>query len=396
MSGRAWWPITIGVVVLLLVAAVLAATFDPEQPTALSEGWTSAMVEGADGAAMTDVFTVEEGFLAVGHRRDGERYEPAVWSSKDGRSWHPVMSDAFEARPAGGDDAVMRAVSVGTLTVAAGHEGDDPSGDGPVAFWVSSDEGKTWERVPHDDEVLVDGQVRDVTTSSDGSWIAVGSTDNPAGRRGSVWRSPDGRVWEVLSPKSTGEGDVAFNVVTTGGDGLLALGHDRGGGDGTKAPVWTSSDGTSWRQVRMPRDLLDATARVQDAIPWRQEGLLLAVDEGPSEASRIEVLSRLDTDVDDGTAWRSTTVAAGGTHAAALLDTGDGHVLLVGWAIIDGDPALRAWSTKDGQSWEPIEAPGLHDSTAAPAAIATDGSITVIVGTSDGESAVAWVHGAAG
>lgn len=395
MTGRAWWPITIGAVGLLIVAAVLATTIEPEQPTAMAEGWSSAMVEGADGAAMTDVFPVEEGFLAVGHRHDGERYEPAVWSSRDGQSWHPVGSDAFEARPAGGDDAVATALSVGELTVAAGHEGA-PSADGPVAFWVSQDQGETWERIPHDDEVLIAGQVRDVTTASDGSWIAVGSTGTDAGRRSRVWRSPDGRIWEVLSPETTGDGDVAFNVVTTGGDGLVALGTDRGSGDGSEAPLWTSSDGTAWRQVRMPSDLLDGTATVQDAIPWRQEGMLLAADVGPSDASRITVLSRLDTELDDGTAWESTTVTAGGAHATGLLDTGDGHVLLVGSVTVDGDPALRAWSTEDGQSWDPLEAPGLDASGAAPAAIATDGTVTVIVGTSGGEGAVAWVHGGPG
>lgn len=392
MTGRAWWPITIGAVVLLIVAAVLAVTVEPEQPTAMAEGWTSAMVEGAQGAAMTDVIPVEEGFLAVGHRREGDRYEPALWSSKDGQSWHPVGSDALEARPAGGDDAVITALSVGDLTVAAGHEGT-PSADGPVAFWVSQDEGQTWERVPHDDEVLIAGQVQDVTTAPDGSWIAVGSTETDAGRRGRVWRSPDGRIWEVLSPETTGDGDVSFNVVTTGGDGLVALGSDRGSGDGSEAPVWTSSDGTSWRQVRMPPDLLDGTATIRDAIPWRQEGMLLAADQGPSDASRITVLSRLDTDLDAGTAWKSAAVTAGGAHAAGLLETGDGHVLLVGSVTVDGDPAVRAWSTKDGQSWEPVEAPALDTSGAAPTAVATDGTITVIVGRSGEEGAVAWVHG---
>lgn len=395
MTGRSWWPITVAVVVLLIVAAVLAATFEPEQPTAMAEGWTSAMVEGADGAVMTDVSPVEQGFLAVGHHRESDRHRPAVWSSTDGRSWHPVRSDAFEARPAGGDDAVITALSVGEVTVAAGHEGA-PSADGPVAFWVSQDEGETWERVPHDDEVLVAGQLQDVTTASDGSWIAVGSTGTEAGRRGRVWRSPDGRIWEVLAPETTGDGDVAFNVVTTGGDGLVALGADRGSADGSEAPVWTSSDGISWRQVRMPSDLLDGTASVRDAIAWRQEGMLVVADEGPSDASRITVLGRLDTDLDDGTAWTSTTVASGGAHAGGLLDAGDGHVLLVGSVTVEGDPSVRAWSTRDGQSWEPVEAPGLVASGAAPTAIATDGTITVIVGSSDEHGATAWVHGGSG
>lgn len=396
MAGRAWRPITIVVVVLLVLAAVFAATFDPEQPSALVEGWSSATVQGADDAVMSDVVALTEGFLAVGHAREDGRYVPALWRSKSGHDWRRVDHDSFEVRSAGGDDAVMTTISTGQRTVVIGHEAG-PSDDGPVAVWVSPDEGESWDRLPHDEEVFVDGQVRDVTTSSDGSWIAVGSRPTDDGRRPEVWRSPDGRVWELIAPSTSADsGDVDMHVVTTGGDGLVAMGSGGHGDEGSRAPVWTSSDGVTWRQVRVPVEVLGSSATIRDAIAWRQEGMLAAADEGPEDASRLTVLSRLDSQLDDGTAWKSANVSGGGVHGVGLLDAGDGHVFLVGWATEDGQPSLTAWTSKDGQSWEPVEAPGLDAPGVTPTAITTSGTNTVIVGSSADDTAVAFVHGKAG
>lgn len=390
MRDRAWRPITLGVLALLAVAALLSTMLRPERSSALTEGWSTATVNGAGGAVMADVTSVTDGFLAVGHDEEGGGYVPAMWRSTSGHDWQRVQHEAFGTFAAGGDRAVMTAVSTDQkLIVVAGHEGG-PSEYGPVAFWVSDDQGTNWERVPHDDEVFLAGRVNDVTVSEDGSWIAVGARSVDDGNRASVWRSPDGRVWEIVAPTTTdATDDQSMHVVAPGGDGLVAMGRD-GSGQQRVDPVWTSSDGVTWRRAPLPDEVPDATATVRDVMPWRQEGMVVVLD-GGSDGSPVRVISRLDAKLDDVTSWRTATVVEDG-QAAGLVDSGDGHIFLVGTSTEAGSPTLAAWISKDAQTWEPVETSGLDAPGATPSAIATNGKNTVIVGSRDG-SAVAYVHG---
>lgn len=391
MRERAWRPITLGVLALLAVAAVLSTTLDPERSSALAEGWSTATVNGAEGGVMTDVTSVTDGFLAVGHGQQDGRQVPAMWRSTSGHDWQRVQHPAFEDLAAGGDQAVMTAISTDQkLIVVAGYEAGS-SEDGPVAFWVSDDQGTNWERVRHDDEVFLAGRVNDVTVSEDGSWIAVGARSVDDGTRASVWRSPDGRVWEMVAPTATDAvDDQAMHVVAAGGDGLVAMGRD-GSGRQRVDPVWTSSDGVTWRRAPLPDGTPDPAAEVRDIIPWRQEGMVVALD-GGSEGSPVQVISRLDAKLDDVTSWRTATVAEDDARATGLVDSGDGHIFLVGTSTGAGGPTLAAWTSQDAQTWEPVETSGLDAPGVTPSAIATNGKNTVIVGSGDG-AAVVYVHG---
>jgi len=137
-----------------------------------------------------------------------------------------------------------------------------------AAVWTSSD-GSSWQRVPHDPDVLGSGagrptdeglQMMEDVTFNGSLLVAVGVTfDEPEklGLYAAVWTSVDGMTWsrvpfdrEVFGsqdPEDPGGGRTWLHSVTVGGPGFVAVGSDS-----WAAAVWTSPDGVTW--TRVPHD----------------------------------------------------------------------------------------------------------------------------------------------
>jgi hypothetical protein len=118
------------------------------------ETWTRAesqpALEHPDGtvtgwATMFDVTTQASGLVAVG-RNVGNDEGAAVWLSPDGLSWQRVIPEDAYAWP----DMQAVATSPGQRLVAVGGWSNYVK----AGAWSSTDNGTTWIRHPHDDELF--------------------------------------------------------------------------------------------------------------------------------------------------------------------------------------------------------------------------------------------------
>ena len=267
------------------LVAVGGSCDDPEEACPLrATAWTSV-----DGTAWTrtpydievfgtaplmeDVVVTEHGIVAVGRNEEVDdealMIRPAVWISSDGIEWtrtwdgeemprglptsDPPATGAFVVSP-------MQAITVGPdgTLVAVGTVVDD-SGVGVAAVWTS-DDGQTWERVPHDPEVFagstgMDVVMLDVAAGASGL-VAVGSERGHhgaglwwmGGERPAVWTSPDGSVWERITLDDETFGTTrSISTVAASPTGFVAAGPIFA--DTGPVTMWASADGTAWQTV---------------------------------------------------------------------------------------------------------------------------------------------------
>jgi hypothetical protein len=216
----------------------------------------SAVFGGPGTQAMADVAVSPGGVLvAVGIDGSGGDADAAVWTSRDAITWERVPHD--EAVFGGPGDQEMWAVAVGGPgLVAVGS--DDSDGDMDAAVWVSST-GQTWQRLP-DDQAILGGpgfQMMQGVVAGGPGMVAVGHENTADGDgRAVVWVSQDGWTWERIPHDEAIFGDPGGNVgtyqdmvaIAAAGSRLVAVGSDRSGGDSDGA-VWISADGLTWERI---------------------------------------------------------------------------------------------------------------------------------------------------
>ena len=178
--------------------------------------WHRAGGPASGGAARDDpgemlgVTAGPSGFVAVGQ----EGISPAVWTSHDGRAWTMVTLKV----PVGAAGADLQRVAVsGQHAVAFGQE-SWPSGAQAAFAEVSADGGRTWQPVslpsPHGDAAVT------AVTPLNGGFTAVGTDGTPGDRNVVVWTSADGSGWTVQAPDGTGLSGQGVQQIT----GLAASG----------------------------------------------------------------------------------------------------------------------------------------------------------------------------
>jgi hypothetical protein len=196
---------------------------------------------------MESVVAGGPGLVAVGGEMfSGSWQDAAVWTSPDGLTWTQVPHDETVF---GGDSnqGMLSVTAGGPGLVAVGYAGPDSA---PYAVVWTSPDGLTWTRVPHDGPVCGDYhlQLYSVVAAGPGL-VAVGSDSYgiwPS--TAAVLTSPDGLTWTRVPHNETVFGDddssQAMRSVAAGGPGVVAVGYgDRG------AAVWISPDGLTWTQV---------------------------------------------------------------------------------------------------------------------------------------------------
>ena len=207
---------------------------------------------------MVSVTVGPQGLVAVGSDEPAgvEQGDAAVWTSVDGLTWSRVPHDA--AVFGGVDRQRMLGVTAGGPgLVAVGsdgpvgyeltwtrEEGFDVEMATDAAVWTSVD-GRTWSRVPHDEEVFGGGhhQMDGVTAGGPGL-VAVGRDGSVPEGMAAVWTSVDGLTWTRVSYSGAGP----MLSVTGGGAGLVAVGST-GYIQAWSEAVWTSPDGLTWSQL---------------------------------------------------------------------------------------------------------------------------------------------------
>ncbi len=200
----------------------------------------------------------EDRFVAVGcvdtvvdpvcEDADDGSLRAAVWWSSDGLRWREVPA----ARIEGAQGALMRDVvsmDGGTL-VAIGLERHGGTSTRRAAAWVSGDRGQTWIRSEQISLSAGATQQSMLELAAGDSVVAVGFELVNGDRDATVWHSRDGRSWTQVFRAPEPDHQV-MEAVTAAGRGFVAVGRDYPGSSQKRAAIWTSADGTHWtRQLR--------------------------------------------------------------------------------------------------------------------------------------------------
>lgn len=281
-----------------------------------------------------------------------------------------------------GPTSRLRAVAASDSLVVVGGSVDDSA-----AIWTSTDR-LTWTRVPHDEAVFGGSGVQVIRSLvpwktgfvAAGEVMGVGDFD-PA-RVAIVWYSDDGVSWQRVPHDEAvfgGEGrQEVFSMAATA-SGLIIVGFDEAGpssgsGDGTVA--WTSTDGVTWRKSLQP-----GLGEVF-AVSGAPEGFIAVGHR--SDAARAWKVSA------DGGMWESLADLGGGVPLDVAVAP-SGYVV-VGEAIIDGDFVPATWTSPDGTSWDrtEVEIPAEFDVPLLGSVAASDSGFAVagVGGDSGGGSAI--------
>jgi hypothetical protein len=178
--------------------------------------WTRGRIEAGPGQLL-GVASGTSGFVAVGR----EGIDPAVWTSADGRHW---AAHALKI-PGTGARAQLSKVAVSGRTAVAFGQETWASGRQAALAEVSHDGGRTWAPVPFPGPGGTANSIRTGTTvtavtAMSGGFTAVGSY-GPAGERDVVvWTSASGDGWLTQAVRGTGLSGPGIQQVS----GLAAAG----------------------------------------------------------------------------------------------------------------------------------------------------------------------------
>jgi hypothetical protein len=350
------------------------------------------------------------GLVAVGWDERGA----AAWTSSDGETWDRVPQEEL------GPGTINDVTAAGPSLVAVGTtdnelariQGTQSEGPSHGVVWTSED-GRTWTRIP--DDPVIRGAAfgpSDITTGGPGV-VAVGAQN-------AAWFSFDGIAWEPASvppvPEDVYPGDdgrhpqVYMTDVASSGNRLLALGTAllKGGGPPpeyeTWVPtMWTSVDGTSWRDMPVDPEVFPREGSI-DALTDGPGGFVAVGSDGdgPAVWRSADGLGwhRVSSD-----AFASRVALPGRSSAMWSVAASEGGYVAVGvdGACLDGIECRSAeaaiWTSNDGESWVRVPPgdvfrvapdPGSEGSQAWQ--VVAWGSRFVVEGQYDGRDAI-WISG---
>jgi DNA-binding SARP family transcriptional activator len=274
-------------------------------------------------AAVTGVTPYADGFLAVGHVKNGG--QASMWQTNNGTRWvlwepSPAFEGAFLV-----DVAIPLPTLRAALVVLA--RPCEATGSGCVdGMWWSRapDETQEWSRPTLDGVAWPTGaRVYGVGAGGPG-YIAVGSNADSGSDTPAVWSSLDGRDWSEIIGASVANGALIRDVV----------GYDSGfmgiGSVASDDVLLRSEDGVIWSEVDGGNVLEGAKL---NAIAGNADGLLLC----GSRQNEPEVWRSRD-----GSLWQTESLpglsfvnlrgiaGAAGAGVAVVGDSATGGVVLIG------------------------------------------------------------------
>ena len=316
------------------------------------------------------------GVLGCGGVDDAERDAAAVPAGEvvvDGSSWTRIEDPdgVFGIR----DEANVRlsdVVAGGPGYVAVGGYGQGHHGEGGTvaAVWTSED-GTTWERVPHDDDVFGpfgSGRftVASAVTTGGPGLIAVGIEADGEALVALAWLSTDGREWtrvEVDDPRERGATDLDLHAIADTDDGLVAVGIGRSGPAGApeEPAAWRSNDGVGWTPIALtPEEDAAAWGFLSTVAAYDGEVVAAGASDGPDgerwvatvwHGSDTDGLTRILHDDEvfggPGMPWIHG-LTTGGPGLVAVGTTHSHHLDDPQWS-----PAA-VWTSDDGAAWERV------------------------------------------
>lgn len=195
------------------------------------------------GAAMVGFEYFAESIVSQRHISSG------VWLRQEDQV-EKVESDSFQS------DGSQRMYGIteladGTLAVIGHRYADEHL---RITFWVSSDEGVTWQNVrqPEVEDATLNPEINDVCPLPAGGAIGIGG-HGVDGATPAVWLTEDGKSWEaaVVDGDPFGGGFNTLNRCNADGDRTYVVGAHGSPHSASphSAAVWTTTDGRSFTRL---------------------------------------------------------------------------------------------------------------------------------------------------
>jgi len=297
------------------------------------------------------------GFVVGRDRPAGKPHRP--------RAAYPAarLADAdFATTPALAARGVFQALdavaSYGATVVAAGSQ--TAAGLGRTQFFASADGGRTWQLAPvtaSDGGEQVTSQAPTAIAAGPAGWLALG--------HGMSWTSATGRSWRVgqrpgLMPTRPGDRLVTLTATASG---FLAAGSATQRG-GSRAVIWVSFHGLSWRRVDAPqlhlaapgpvRAIIFAAAHGDNTVIAGQVAKTVVTGTGSRRRTRHTTEVDLWRSPDGGQSWARVLVPVtnGAANAVSGLGPSGAGFVLVRPAV--GGKAGRGgvvYISTTGKSW---------------------------------------------
>jgi hypothetical protein len=213
------------------------------------------------------------GYLLTGIRFSGDGDE--LWLSPDARHWELVNKAGPRSGP---PNEQIR-------TIAAGAEGFVATGfRETLPYIIASADGRKWFEAPHQPALDPLGLV----AALGGDWIAPGRPDEQ-GDVG-IWFSADGLNWAQSATLPTGHAGPPHpsvsDVSSAGGQVFVSLVAAPDETGLRSAGVWSSTDGTTWKQLDLSPQMFMYAAAASDAAL-----VLAGVTEGTEARSSFWVMA---------------------------------------------------------------------------------------------------------
>ena len=296
--------------------------------------------------------------IAVGVDAAKGDSDAAVWLSDDqGQSWRRA---AHDENVLGGplSQRMGGVLLIGERLVAVGYDYSGSSSGLDAAVWLSDDLGESWRRVQKNQKVLGgDGtQAMYGITKTGNCLIAVGVAGTNGEKNAAVWTSHDqGETWQRQFDVAKAGSSYEMLDVVQSENRLIAVGTQREERD-LNGAVWVSDDnGKSWSQIKQDPFVLDGPGVQRLHTVKRLGSTIIALGENWNGERNEAALWRADK---LGNIWVRTspeeTVYQGvGLVANSVISTGDRIIAVGARTNQDSHEDAAVWiSTDKGKTWE--------------------------------------------
>jgi hypothetical protein len=291
---------------------------------------------------------------------------PMAWTSNDGSGWSVVLAQ----KPTGsiaGERLVVTSMGLFMFNTA----------ESSTSLWKSTN-GTSWRRVAIPAGMA--GLDLSGVSWGHGRLVAIlsnkfaGTRDTAYGDADTIWTSTNGTSWKQDAVPDTPK----FTALTITSSGFLASGTSRATSHPT---LWQSSNGITW---------MASAIAIPEGNPFiAADGKNLVVEDSipASTADKAEIQIWQST---DGKTWTRAAIKDGPVAPQDLASVGMSPILTTPRGfIVSGKLPAQLWSSSSGGSWTPVVEEHLPPKADHVEEIFSDGSGLLAVATSTRTSASA-------
>jgi len=284
---------------------------------------------------------------------------PAVGAAPSGPWSRLDWIDAGAIVPLGPTNVSVRGWSGGYVALDQTGGSDENGNSIPVVIRSSaSSDGIHWSAPSTVDTAGIVGEIEITQIAAAPSGLLavgypVGDTCGGPASVAALWTSSNGTVWRRVSlPKDFRTGQV--HTIDGGPAGFIATGSKA---DGTTQALWTSPDGRTWTSRPLPK-VSSGTLVLDGATSFGGGFVLVGAVLGEGGCGGPARVHAATWSSADGAAWTRSTLPGSMTAADASLGVRaiSDRVAVVTQSSPDGSKVL-AWTSTDGRAWTPVHAP---------------------------------------